>query len=167
MCQESKLRSLTGFSFSGASDVGSAGQGCRGGKDGGGGSVQGSFQRTNVRRIMKGPEESVESLLRPRLMAKRGGGGAVAAFCCGSNTGVSIPKEATTTANSAAPVKRAEAEEGSTVAAKKQEAGVQSAVSASQAQRKVRLKEAKELYDEGLIDLADYNTKKAEILSSL
>jgi hypothetical protein len=63
--------------------------------------------------------------------------------------------------------KRAEAEEGSTVAAKKLEAGVQSAVSASQAQRKVRLKEAKELYDEGLIDLADYNTKKAEILSSL
>ena len=56
---------------------------------------------------MKGPEESVESLLRPRLMAKRGGGGAVAAFCCGSNTGVSIPKEATTTANSTAPVTQA------------------------------------------------------------
>jgi hypothetical protein len=31
----------------------------------------------------------------------------------------------------------------------------------------VRLKEAKELYDEVLIDLADYDKKKAEILSSL
>ena len=78
----------------------------------------------------------------------------------------------------AAAKKQAGAEEVATVTAQEEEAkgvagknshkaGVQSAVSGSQAQRKVRLKEAKELYDEGLIDLADYNTKKAEILSSL
>jgi hypothetical protein len=73
LCQESKLRSLTGFSFSGVRDVGGAGQGSRGGKDDGDGSVQGSVQVTNVRRIRKGAEESAESLLHRRLMANRGG----------------------------------------------------------------------------------------------
>ena len=74
--------------------------------------------------------------------------------------------------------KQVEAEEVATVTAKEEEvkgetgknshkAGVQSAVSGSQAQRKARLKEAKDLYDEGLIDLADYRGKKAEILFSL